>query len=145
AVIAMMVLLWAVGVFVLYEQLGLLIGLIVSSLALAGSFAAVDSVTGLNAPRQREFIHNTFSLYVSPSFVQQLVDDPSKLTLGGERRGRTFLFTDIANFTTMSEGLDSRDVGRLLNSYLDGMTSTIQRYDGTVDKFIGDAAFAIFR
>jgi class 3 adenylate cyclase len=139
-----MVLLWAVGVFVLYEQLGLLIGLIAPSLALAGSFAAVDSVTGLDARRQREFIHNTFSLYVSPSFVQQLVDDPSKLTLGGERREMTFLFTDIANFTTMSEGLDSRDVGRLLNEYLDGMTSTVQKYDGTVDKFIGDAVFAIF-
>jgi class 3 adenylate cyclase/CHASE2 domain-containing sensor protein len=144
AVLGLMVLLWAVGVFVLYERFGLLIGLFSPSLALAGSFAAVDSVTGLDARRQREFIHNTFSLYVSPSFVQQLVDDPSKLTLGGERREMTFLFTDIANFTTMSEGLDSRDVGRLLNSYLDGMTSTIQKYDGTVDKFIGDSVFAIF-
>lgn len=144
AVLGLMVLLWAVGVFVLYEQFGQLIGLIAPSLALAGSFAAVDSVTGLDARRQREFIHNTFSLYVSPSFVQQLVDDPSKLTLGGERREMTFLFTDIANFTTMSEGLDSRDVGRLLNEYLDGMTSTVQKYDGTVDKFIGDAVFAIF-
>ena len=63
-------------------------------------------MTGLDARRQREFIHNTFSLYVSPNFVQQLVDDPSKLTLGGERREMTFLFTDIANFTTMSEGLE---------------------------------------
>jgi class 3 adenylate cyclase/CHASE2 domain-containing sensor protein len=144
AVIGLIVALWAIGVFVLYERMGVLIGLIAPSIALAGSFAAVDSVTGLDARRQREFIHNTFSLYVSPSFVQQLVDDPSKLTLGGERREMTFLFTDIANFTTMSEGLDSRDVGRLLNEYLDGMTSTVQKYDGTVDKFIGDAVFAIF-
>ena len=97
-----------------------------------------------DARRQREFIHNTFSLYVSPSFVQQLVDDPSKLKLGGERREMTFLFTDIANFTTMSEGLDSRDVGHILNRYLDGMTSTVKKYDGTVDKFIGDSVFAIF-
>ena len=144
AVIGLIVALWGIGVFVLYERFGILIGLIAPSIALAGSFAAVDSVTGLDARRQREFIHNTFSLYVSPSFVQQLVDDPSKLKLGGERREMTFLFTDIANFTTMSEGLDSRDVGRLLNEYLDGMTSTVQKYDGTVDKFIGDAVFAIF-
>jgi len=144
AVLALIVALWAIGAFVLYERFGILIGLIAPSLAIAGSFAAVDSVTGLDARRQREFIHNTFSLYVSPNFVQQLVDDPSKLTLGGERREMTFLFTDIANFTTMSEGLDSRDVGRLLNEYLDGMTSTVQKYDGTVDKFIGDAVFAIF-
>ena len=144
AILGLIVALWAVGVFVLYERFGILIGLISPTIALAGSFAAVDSVTGLDARRQREFIHNTFSLYVSPSFVQQLVDDPSKLTLGGERREMTFLFTDIANFTTMSEGLDSRDVGHLLNNYLDGMTSTVKKYDGTVDKFIGDAVFAIF-
>jgi class 3 adenylate cyclase len=44
----------------------------------------------------------------------------------------------------MSEGLDSRDVGRVLNAYLDGMTTTVHRHDGTVDKFIGDSVFAIF-
>src|SRR4029077_2113716 len=42
------------------------------------------------------------------------------------------------------EGLDSKDVGRILNAYLDGMTSTVQKFDGTVDKFIGDSVFAIF-
>ena len=144
AVLGLIVALWAIGVFVLYERLGILIGLISPTIAVAGAFAAVDSVTGLDARRQREFIHNTFSLYVSPSFVQQLVDDPSKLKLGGERREMTFLFTDIANFTTMSEGLNSRDVGHILNRYLDGMTSTVKKYDGTVDKFIGDSVFAIF-
>jgi adenylate cyclase len=144
AVFGLIIALWAIGVFVLYEQLGILIGLISPSIALVGAFAAVDSVTGLDARRQREFIHNTFSLYVSPSFVQQLVDDPGKLKLGGERREMTFLFTDIANFTTMSEGLDSKDVGHILNRYLDGMTSTVKKFDGTVDKFIGDSVFAIF-
>ncbi len=144
AVLGLIVVLWAIGVLVLYTHLGILIGLISPSIALVGSFALVDSVTGLDARRQREFIHNTFSLYVSPSVVQQLVDDPTKLTLGGERREMTFLFTDIANFTTMSEGLDSKDVGRILNAYLDGMTSTVQKFDGTVDKFIGDSVFAIF-
>ncbi len=61
--------------FVLFEQFGVLIGLIAPTVAVAGSFATVDSVTGLAARRQREFIHNTFSLYLPPSFVQQLVDD----------------------------------------------------------------------
>jgi len=144
AVLGLIVIVWAAGVLVLYAHFGVLIDLISPSIALIGAFAAVDSVTGLDARRQREFIHNTFSLYVSPKVVQQLVDDPTKLTLGGERREMTFLFTDIANFTTMSEGLDSKDVGRILNAYLDGMTSTVQKFDGTVDKFIGDSVFAIF-
>ena len=136
--------LWAVGVFVLYQKFGILIGLIAPTIALIGSFAAVESVTGLDARRQREFIHNTFSLYLPPSFVQQLVDDPSKLVLGGERREMSLLFTDIHGFTTMAEGLDSKDVGRVLNGYLDGMTSAVQKHDGTVDKFIGDAVFALW-
>jgi len=144
AVLALIALLWVVGVLVLYARFGVLIGLIAPSIALIGSFAAVDSVTGLDARRQREFIHGTFSRYLSPKVVQQLVDDPEQVQLGGVRREMTFLFTDIANFTTMSEGLDSRDVGRLLNAYLDGMTSLVQKHDGMVDKFIGDSVFAIF-
>src|SRR6185295_17426725 len=144
AVLGLIAILWAVGVLVLYAHFGILIGLISPSIALIGAFAAVDSVTGLDARRQREFIHGTFSRYLSPKVVQQLVDDPEQVQLGGVRREMTFLFTDIANFTTMSEGLDSRDVGRLLNAYLDGMTSLVQKHDGMVDKFIGDSVFAIF-
>ncbi|HEY4940441.1 MAG TPA: adenylate/guanylate cyclase domain-containing protein [Rhizomicrobium sp.] len=141
---ALTAVLWGGGVLVLYEQFGILIGLIAPSIALIGSFAAVESITGLDARRQRSFIHNTFSLYLPPSFVQQLVDDPSKLVLGGERREMSLLFTDIHGFTTMAEGLDSKDVGRVLNGYLDGMTSAVRRHEGTVDKFIGDAVFALW-
>jgi adenylate cyclase len=56
----------------------------------------------------------------------------------------TYLFTDIQNFTTMSEKLESRALAQLLNAYLDGMTEIIMRHEGMVDKFIGDAVFAIF-
>ncbi|HXC53952.1 MAG TPA: adenylate/guanylate cyclase domain-containing protein [Rhizomicrobium sp.] len=144
AVAMLIAALWALGVFVLYPHVHVLIGLIAPSLAVAGSFAAVDSIAGLEARQQREFIHNTFSLYLPPSFVQQLVDDPSKLVLGGERRDMSLLFTDIAGFTTMAEKLDSKDVGRVLNDYLDGMTGAVKKHDGTVDKFIGDAVFALW-
>ncbi|HJW42153.1 MAG TPA: adenylate/guanylate cyclase domain-containing protein [Rhizomicrobium sp.] len=136
--------LWASGVFVLYESFGVLIGLIAPTIALIGAFAAVESVTGLDARHQRQFIRSTISLYLPPSFVQQIIEDPAKLVLGGERREMSLLFTDIHGFTTMAEGLDSKDVGRVLNSYLDGMTGAIQRHEGTIDKFIGDAVFALW-
>jgi len=144
AVVVLIAVLWATGVFVLFQYMGLLIGLIAPTIAIAGAFAAVDSLSGLDARRQRAFVQGMFSRYVSPKVVQQLVEDPTKVVLGGERRELTLLFTDIANFTTMSEGLDSRDVGRVLNAYLDGMTTSIHHHDGTVDKFIGDSVFAIF-
>ena len=136
--------LWYCGIILLYEREGILIGLVAPTLAVIASFALVDSISGLDARRQREFIHNSFALYLAPVLVQQLVDDPSKLKLGGARREMSLLFSDIAGFTTMAEGLDSEDVGRLLNDYLDGMTAAVKKHEGFVDKFIGDAVFAIF-
>jgi class 3 adenylate cyclase len=56
----------------------------------------------------------------------------------------TYLFTDIANFTTFSEKMESRELAELINEYLEGMTQVVQKHDGMVDKFIGDAVFAIF-
>jgi class 3 adenylate cyclase/CHASE2 domain-containing sensor protein len=144
AVVLLIAVLWSVGVLVLYERLGILIGLVAPTLSLFFAFALVDSITGLAARRQRHFIQNTLSLYVPPSFVQQLEDHPEMLVLGGERRELGLLFTDIHGFTTMAEQLDSRDVGRVLNSYLDGMTAAIQKNEGTIDKFIGDAVFALW-
>jgi adenylate cyclase len=66
------------------------------------------------------------------------------MSLEGERRVMTFLFTDVADFTTLSEGLDSHELARILNSYLDGVTQIVLRHDGMVGKFIGDAVFVIF-
>ena len=82
--------------------------------------------------------------YVSPKLVEQMVEDPARLSLQGERRLMTYLFSDIENFTTMSEKLDSSDLALLVNAYLDGMTDIVLKHDGMVDKFIGDAVFAIF-
>jgi class 3 adenylate cyclase len=136
---------WGLGVFVLYRDFGIIAGLIAPTIALIGSFGAVESITGLDARRQRTFIRNSFSLYLPPKFVQQIEDDPEILNnLGGVRRDMSLLFTDIQGFTTMAEKLDPKDVGRVLNSYLDGMTAAVQTYDGTVDKYIGDAVFALW-
>jgi adenylate cyclase len=56
----------------------------------------------------------------------------------------TYLFSDIHNFTNLSEKMESEDLARLLNAYLDGMTDIVLKHDGMVDKFIGDAVFAVF-
>jgi adenylate cyclase len=77
--------------------------------------------------------------------VDQILSDPDKMTsLEGERREMTFLFTDIANFTTTSENMESRELARVLNAYLEGMAEIVQKHKGMVDKFIGDAVVAIF-
>src|SRR5262249_36172245 len=64
--------------------------------------------------------------------------------LGGERREMTFLFTDIQDFTTFAEQMDTTMLAPMLNAYFDGATRIVLRHGGMVDKFIGDAVFAIF-
>ena len=82
--------------------------------------------------------------YFSPNLVQHLVDSPDSLNLDGERRELTFVFTDLTDFTPLVEALEPDVIVPLLNEYLDEMTKIIFRWDGTVDKVVGDAVHAIF-
>ncbi len=141
--IGVIVLLWLGGVALFHYQ-GVMIGLIAPTLSFIGAFTVLDSLGGRDARRQREFIQGAFSRYVSPKVVEQMVQDPSRMSLESERREMTYLFSDIQNFTTMSERMDSKSLAQLVNAYLDGMTSIVLKHDGMVDKFIGDAVFAIF-
>jgi adenylate cyclase len=85
-----------------------------------------------------------FGQYVSPHVVQELLQDPSKLQLGGEKKMLTIFFSDIAGFTSISEKLTPEELVVQLNEYLDEMSDTIHRVDGTIDKYIGDAIMAIW-
>ena len=135
---------WSLGLYVLADTAQIMIGLIAPTLSSAAAFAAMESLAGRDARRQREFIHGAFSRYISPKLVEQLVKSPERMKLEGERREMTFLFTDVKDFTTMSEKLESHDLARILNAYLEGITAIVLKHDGMVDKFIGDAVFAIF-
>ncbi|TAN38527.1 MAG: adenylate/guanylate cyclase domain-containing protein [Nitrospirae bacterium] len=87
--------------------------------------------------RARE-IRQIFSSYVSPKIVQQLIEHPEKAKLGGERRMVTILFSDVIGFTTISEKNEPEAVVALLNEYFKEMTDIIFKWDGTLDKFVGD-------
>ncbi len=137
------VLFWLAAI-ALYHFHNVMIGLIAPPFAMAVSFTATDLLTGRAARQQRKFIHDAMTRYVAPDLVAQMVDDPSRLSLQGERRLMTYLFSDIQDFTTMSEKMESKDLTLLLNAYLDGMTDIVLKHGGMVDKFIGDSVFAIF-
>ena len=114
------------------------------SLALLLSVWMMDIVIGRAERMQRQYIQSTFSRYVSPAVVDRIAEDPSAAAISGEKRDTTFLFTDVADFTTMSELLSPEDLSDVLNQYLDGACEIILRHGGTIDKFIGDAIMAIF-
>jgi adenylate cyclase len=143
AMLLLIPLFWMGGV-ALYNAANVMVGLMSPALAMVASFASMESLSGREARQQKAFIQGAFSRYVSPAIVDRMVADPSRMSLEGERREMTFLFSDIADFTTMSEQIEATRLAGVLNSYLDGMTHLVMKHGGMVDKFIGDAVFAIF-
>jgi class 3 adenylate cyclase/CHASE2 domain-containing sensor protein len=105
-----------------------------------GSVAYVSIVEG----REKRLIRGAFSKYVPPGVVDDLVADPSRLKLGGEKRELTILFSDLAGFTAMSEVLPPERLVSILNEYLDEMSDLVLDERGTLDKYIGDAIMALW-
>jgi len=94
--------------------------------------------------REKRFIKGAFGQYLAPAVVEQLTANPGLLKLGGERKVLTAFFSDVAGFSTISEKLSPEELVDLLNAYLTEMTDIIMKYEGTVDKFEGDAIIAFF-
>src|SRR5262245_49599563 len=76
--------------------------------------------------------------------MDEIVRRPELLRLGGEKREMTILFSDIRGFTTFSEQLDPQELVVLLNEYLTAMTDIVYKYDGVLDKYMGDAIMAFW-
>jgi adenylate cyclase len=113
-------------------------------MALAVSFIYVTVYKAVLEGREKKWIKNTFGQYLSPKVVELITKDPSKLSLGGEKRDMTVFFLDIAGFTTMSEKMTPEQLTKMLNNYLSGLTDVILRHDGVVDKYIGDCVMAFW-
>jgi len=129
----------------LFHDGGPLVGLVAPSLSFALAFFGMEAASGTEARAQRKFIESVFSYHVAPEVVEQIINNPTRMTsLEGERREMTFLFTDVADFTTLSEIVETKELARVLNDYLEVMTGIVQKHGGMVDKFIGDAVVAIF-
>ncbi len=98
----------------------------------------------LTEKKERAIVLGAFEKYVSPKIIQRIMDDPSSLNLGGEKRIITIFFSDIRGFTSISEKLSPEKLVNLLNEYLSEMTQIILKHDGVVDKYMGDAIMAFW-
>jgi len=94
--------------------------------------------------REKKKIRGAFQYYMTASVINEMLKDPSKLKLGGDKKELTVLFSDIRGFTTISEKLTPEELVALLNEYLTVMTNQVFHYDGLLDKYMGDAIMAVF-
>ncbi|HUQ08002.1 MAG TPA: adenylate/guanylate cyclase domain-containing protein [Kofleriaceae bacterium] len=135
---------WLIASYV-YGRSGLWIAVATPGLGVVGSTFAVLLVTSASERRQRRFVQGALGMYTSPALVKELIENPQHLTLEwGQKREMTVYFSDIAGFTTISEGLTPEKLVALLNDYLTNMTDLVLEHGGVVDKYIGDAVMAFW-
>ncbi len=108
------------------------------------TFTIIITYRVLTEQKEKKYIRQTFSKFVSKSVVDELLRYPDKLKLGGDKRNMTVLFSDIRGFTSLSEKLTPEQLVEHLNVYLQTMTDIVIKYNGTLDKYIGDAIMAFW-
>lgn len=96
------------------------------------------------ANKEKKQIKGTFARYVAPTIVDEMLKDPDKLHVGGTKMDITCLFSDVRDFTKISEGLTATELAHSLNIYMGAMTDVVFETKGTLDKYIGDAIVAIW-
>jgi adenylate cyclase len=123
-----------------------LINIVYPGLAVVLAYLGAAVYQYLVERQQKALIKNVFSKYISAAVVNELVANPEKAKLGGDRRELTVFFSDIAGFTTISEQFHTKPEGLvgLLNEYLDEMTAIVLKHEGTLDKYEGDAIMAFW-
>jgi adenylate cyclase len=135
--------LYVFGALILFDQHFILdifypsLGFIVAGAMMVVYHYAVNA-------KEKRFIRDSFAYYVSPEVVAALIQDPTKLKLGGEKRNLTILFSDIRGFTSVSEKLPPERLTVFLNRYLTRMSNLILHERGLIDKYIGDAIMALW-
>jgi adenylate cyclase len=110
--------------------------------SLVVSFVATGTVRFATTGRELRQTRGTLNRYMAPQLVEYVLNNVDNLNFAGEKRELTIFFSDVRNFTTLTEKSDPMVLISMLNEYLEAMTSTIFKHDGIVDKFIGDGILA---
>jgi adenylate cyclase len=133
-----------VASWVAFTEYRFLLDPVYPGIAAGGLYLAVTFYGYLQAERDKRQVGEAFRTYLAPALVDQLLESPQALRLGGEARQMTFLFTDIAGFTAFTERCEPKQLVSLLNEYLDQMCAVVMAHGGTIDKIVGDAIHVMF-
>ncbi|MBI9105849.1 MAG: adenylate/guanylate cyclase domain-containing protein [Spirochaetales bacterium] len=144
--------LWGVGIVIIitgvviavFLTTGVYVQILAPVLSVFATFLFISFMKFLQTAKERSYIRNAFGHYLSDTVIDNLIMDPDKLNLGGEKKHITAVFTDVKGFSTISEQLDPTDLVKILNMYLTEMSNMILDQGGTIDKYEGDAIIAFF-
>jgi adenylate cyclase len=94
--------------------------------------------------RTKRLITGLFGQYVPSELVEEMAKHPESVSMEGESREMTILFSDVRGFTTISEGLDPKELSLLMNEFLTPLSRVIYKHRGTIDKYMGDCIMAFW-
>ncbi len=143
SIVGTCVIVW-IGGFITFRYAGALVSLMSPTVALTLAAGLTYAWRWRQEQAERRFIQSAFSKFVAPAVVDQLIADPQRLKLGGERRETTFLFTDIADYTTLTETTDPTQLVGVMGEYFNGTCEIVIRHEGTIEKIVGDALHVMF-
>jgi adenylate cyclase len=149
AVSGIIVALLLIGIFVainmfVFSRYNIWFNLIYPVLTMTVIYLGITIYCYISEEKEKKKIKSTFQHYLTASVINEMLKDPTKLKLGGDKKNLTVLFSDIRGFTTISEKLTPEELVRLLNEYLTAMTNIVFQHDGLLDKYMGDAIMAVF-
>lgn len=135
---------FAVGNTLVFARYNIWLNMVYPVMTMMTIYLVVTVYRYFTEEREKKKIRGAFQYYLTASVINELLKDPSKLKLGGEKKELTVMFSDVRGFTTISERLTPEQLVHLLNEYLTAMTDIVFKYDGLLDKYIGDAIMAVY-
>jgi adenylate cyclase len=127
-----------------FDNGGIVLNLIYPPMSLLLTFGGIMLYRVIVEQGQTRAMRGVLSQYLSPAVMAEVTRDPDSLKLGGDQREMTVLFTDLRDFTTISESLDPEALVHLFTEYLTAMSDVIFKHEGTIDKYMGDAIMAFW-
>jgi class 3 adenylate cyclase len=135
---------YIIASYLIFDSSSIILAMASPVIQIGITFTLITAYRVLTEQKEKKYIRSTFSKFVSKSVVDELLKHPDKLKLGGEKKILTVLFSDIRGFTSISERLSPEELVEHLNVYLQEMTELVFKYQGTLDKYVGDEIMAFW-
>jgi adenylate cyclase len=132
------------GNFYVWQKLDFILPVATTMALISGLFLFHMIYGFFSETKSRMALKKSFGLYVPPEIVDEMNLQEEEVSLNSERREMTVLFTDVRDFTTISESLDPQALSELMNAFLTPMTQVVHDHRGAIDKYMGDAMMAFW-